>query len=125
MAKPVIWTIDDDPDVLRAVERDLRRQYGNRYKVIAAVSGISALDALRQLNRRNEAVALFLVDQRMPRIFGFHLGQRKGLVDCSYREQPAISRRVPGRPVSEIQGRTRRSPETALSSRIETCAGRT
>ena len=39
MAKPVIWTIDDDPDVLRAVERDLRRQYGDRYKVISADSG--------------------------------------------------------------------------------------
>jgi hypothetical protein len=39
MAKPVIWTVDDDPDVLRAVERDLRRQYGNRYRVMAADSG--------------------------------------------------------------------------------------
>jgi signal transduction histidine kinase len=39
MAKPVIWTVDDDPDVLRAVERDLRRHYGDRYKVISADSG--------------------------------------------------------------------------------------
>jgi thioredoxin reductase (NADPH) len=70
MAKPVIWTVDDDPDVLRAVERDLRRQYGNRYKVIAADSGISALEAVRQLKLRNEPVALFLVDQRMPRMSG-------------------------------------------------------
>ena len=43
MSKPVIWTVDDDPDVLRAVERDLRRQYGNRYRVMAADSGASAL----------------------------------------------------------------------------------
>ena len=70
MAKPVIWTVDDDPDVLRAVERDLRRQYGNRYKVIAADSGTSALEAVRQLKLRNEPVALFLVDQRMPRMSG-------------------------------------------------------
>ena len=42
MPKPVIWTVDDDPDVLRAVERDLRRQYGNRYRVMAADSGPSA-----------------------------------------------------------------------------------
>jgi thioredoxin reductase (NADPH) len=70
MAKPVIWTVDDDPDVLRAVEHDLRRQYGNRYRVIAADSGISALEAVRQLKLRNEPVALFLVDQRMPRMSG-------------------------------------------------------
>src|ERR1700733_13537463 len=70
MAKPVIWTVDDDPDVLRAVERDLRRQYGDRYKVISADSGASALESVKQLKLRNEPVALFLVDQRMPRMSG-------------------------------------------------------
>src|SRR6266581_4924752 len=70
MAKPVIWTVDDDPDVLRAVERDLRRHYGDRYKVISADSGLSALEAVKQLKLRNETVALFLVDQRMPRMTG-------------------------------------------------------
>src|SRR5437773_8149412 len=70
MAKPVIWTVDDDPDVLRAVERDLRRHYGDRYKVISADSGLSALEATKQLKLRNEPVALFLVDQRMPRMSG-------------------------------------------------------
>lgn len=70
MAKPVIWTVDDDPDVLRAVERDLRRHYGDRYKVISADSGMSALAATEQLKLRNEPVALFLVDQRMPRMSG-------------------------------------------------------
>ncbi|HEX4263689.1 MAG TPA: FAD-dependent oxidoreductase [Verrucomicrobiae bacterium] len=70
MPKPVIWTVDDDPDVLRAVERDLRRQYGDRYKVISADSGASALEATKQLKLRNEPVALFLVDQRMPRMSG-------------------------------------------------------
>jgi thioredoxin reductase (NADPH) len=70
MPKPIIWTVDDDPDVLRAVERDLRRQYGDRYKVISADSGSSALEAVKQLKLRNEPVALFLVDQRMPRMSG-------------------------------------------------------
>jgi thioredoxin reductase (NADPH) len=70
MAKPVIWTVDDDPDVLRAVERDLRRQYGDRYRVISADSGASALEAVKQLKLRNDPVALFLVDQRMPRMSG-------------------------------------------------------
>ena len=70
MPKPVIWTVDDDPDVLRAVERDLRRQYGNRYRVMAADSGGSALNGVEQLKLRNEPIALFLVDQRMPRMSG-------------------------------------------------------
>jgi thioredoxin reductase (NADPH) len=70
MSKPVIWTVDDDPDVLRALERDLRRHYGDRYKIISADSGVSALEATKQLKLRNEPVALFLVDQRMPRMSG-------------------------------------------------------
>src|SRR5436853_5656861 len=70
MAKPVIWTVDDDPDVLRAVERDLRRHYGDRYKIISADSGGSALEATKQLKLRNDVVALFLVDQRMPGMSG-------------------------------------------------------
>src|SRR5690242_14485097 len=70
MANPVIWTVDDDPDVLRAVERDLRRQYANRYRSMAADSGGSALATVEQLKLRNEPVALFLVDQRMPRMSG-------------------------------------------------------
>jgi thioredoxin reductase (NADPH) len=70
MAKPVIWTVDDDPDVLRAVKRNLRRQYGNRYRVMAADSGANALESLKQLKLRNDPVALFLVDQRMPAMSG-------------------------------------------------------
>ena len=54
MPKPVIWTVDDDPDVLRGVERDLRRQYGDRYRVLAAESGGSALATVEQLKLRNE-----------------------------------------------------------------------
>ncbi len=70
MAKPVIWTVDDDPEVLRAVERDLRRHYGDRYRVISADSGVSALEGVKGLKLRNEPVALFLVDQRMPQMSG-------------------------------------------------------
>ncbi|HBY94438.1 MAG: FAD-dependent oxidoreductase [Ardenticatenaceae bacterium] len=70
MAKPVILTVDDEPTVLSAIARDLRRQYGNQYRVLAADSGTTALETLRQLKLRNESVALFLVDQRMPRMTG-------------------------------------------------------
>ncbi|HVG00887.1 MAG TPA: response regulator, partial [Chloroflexia bacterium] len=68
--KPVLMTVDDDPEVLRAVERDLRTHYGNRYRVLAADSGAQALATLEQLTVRNQPVALFLVDQRMPRMTG-------------------------------------------------------
>src|SRR5947199_9286862 len=70
MAKPVIWTVDDDPDVLRAVERDLLRHSGDRYRVSSADSGVPDLEPTKQLMVRNEPVALFLVDQRMPRMSG-------------------------------------------------------
>src|ERR1700744_1498025 len=70
MPKPILMTVDDDPEVLRAVERDLRRQYGNRYRVMAADSGAAGLKAVQQLKLRNDPIALFLVDQRMPRMTG-------------------------------------------------------
>lgn len=70
MPKPAILAVDDDPGVLRAIERDLRRQYGSQYRILAADSGASALKALEGLRLRNDPVALFLVDQRMPQMTG-------------------------------------------------------
>jgi thioredoxin reductase (NADPH) len=70
MRKPVLLAVDDDPEVLAAIERDLRREYGARYRVLVANSGPRALDALRTLQLRNESVALLLVDQRMPQMTG-------------------------------------------------------
>ena len=76
MVKPVLLTVDDDAEVLRAVERDLRHRYGERYRVIRADSGAAALEALRGLKKRGDAVALFLADQRMPQMTGVEfLGQ--------------------------------------------------
>lgn len=70
MVKPVILTVDDDLNVLQAVSRDLRHQYGDRFRVVRADSGQAALEILEQLKLRNEFVALFLVDQRMPHMSG-------------------------------------------------------
>ncbi len=70
MGKPVIFAVDDDPEVLRAVERDLRRRYGREYRVLRADSGQSALETLGKIKLRNDPVALFLVDQRMPQMTG-------------------------------------------------------
>jgi thioredoxin reductase (NADPH) len=68
--KPVILAVDDDLPVLRAVERDLRARYGDQYRIVAANSGHDALEAVRQLTLRGNAVALFMVDQRMPQMTG-------------------------------------------------------
>ena len=70
MTKPVIVTVDDDQEVLNAVERDLRRHFQADYRILKAVSGPEALETTRQLKGRNAAVALFLVDERMPQMSG-------------------------------------------------------
>src|SRR5271167_2876235 len=70
MPKPILLSVDDDPDVLRAIERDLRSQYGADYRVIGSESPEGALDLLRQLKLRNDSVALLLADQRMPLMDG-------------------------------------------------------
>ena len=70
MAKPILLSVDDDPDVLRAIERDLRSHYGDRYRVLSSSSPESGLDVLRQLKLRNDGVALLLADQRMPQMDG-------------------------------------------------------
>jgi thioredoxin reductase (NADPH) len=70
MARPAILTVDDDSDVLRSIERDLRHRYGDRYRVLGADSGAGALDLLQRLQQRNETAALLLVDYRMPQMNG-------------------------------------------------------
>src|SRR6476661_8814233 len=70
MAKPILLSVDDDLDVLRAVERDLRSHYGANYRVLASDSPTGALSLLKQLKVRNESVALLLADQRMPQMEG-------------------------------------------------------
>ncbi len=70
MPKPVIFTIDDDVSVLNSVERDLRAHYGQEYRILPIDSAKTALDYLKKIQQRNETVALFLVDQRMPEMSG-------------------------------------------------------
>jgi thioredoxin reductase (NADPH) len=69
-SRAVILTVDDDPGVSRAVARDLRRQYGARYRIVRAESARDALDALRQMKLRGDVVAVILADYRMPELNG-------------------------------------------------------
>ena len=70
MAKPIIFSVDDDPSVLSSIDRDLRARYAKDYRILPINSGQAALDYIPKLQERNETVALFLVDQRMPDMSG-------------------------------------------------------
>ena len=70
MAKPIILAVDDDPQVLRAVASDLRKRYGQTYRILRADSGKAALDVLATVAKRQDPVALIVSDQRMPQMDG-------------------------------------------------------
>ena len=70
MTKPVILTIDDDPAVLGAIDRDLRHQYRHEYRVMKAESAAEGLETAQALAARNTPISLFIVDQRMPEMSG-------------------------------------------------------
>ena len=74
--RPVLLAVDDDPEVLRAVDRDLRRRYADRYRVVRAESGSSAITALRTFEERGDPIALVVADQRMPEMTGVELLQQ-------------------------------------------------
>ena len=100
MAKPVILVVDDDHEVLNAVERDLRQRYRQDYRIIASQSSRQALDTARELHRRGAPVALFLVDQRMPDMTGteflgemrtLHPGAKRTLLTAYADSEAAIA----------------------------------
>lgn len=70
--RPVLLTVDDNTQVVAAIERDLRQRYGKRFSVLKRESGQNALRLLKQLKIRNEIVALLLVDQRMPDYYYYY-----------------------------------------------------
>ncbi len=78
MSRPAIVALDDDPQVLAAVARDLRRRYGEDYRIVRATSGAEALETLGELVARGDTVALFVVDQRMPQMSGTEFLARAG-----------------------------------------------
>ncbi|WP_299189657.1 response regulator [uncultured Aquimarina sp.] len=76
MKKPIIFALDDDPQVLRAVTRDLKSEYRKEYRIMSTESANDALEALIDLKKKNEVIALFLVDQRMPEMLGVEFLQQ-------------------------------------------------
>lgn len=68
--KPIILSVDDDPQVLRSLKRDLRSQYKADYRIVSTDSANGALEAVEELRKKGETIALFLSDQRMPEMLG-------------------------------------------------------
>src|SRR5919199_5105362 len=84
--RPVILAVDDEPPVLAAVARDLRRGFGERYRILRAGSGAEALDLLGEVRRRGDQVAMLIADQRMPGMPGTeYLVQARTLVPDAKR----------------------------------------
>lgn len=74
--KPIILAVDDDEQVLRAITRDLRSVYGKEYRILSTDAAQEALDTLVDLKNKNETIALFLSDQRMPEMLGVEFLQK-------------------------------------------------
>ena len=100
MAHPIILTVDDDIQVVNAIERDLRQHYRQDYRIMKATSGAVALETVQRLKQRNDQMALFLVDQRMPGMAGveflaeamkFYPNARKVLLTAYADTQAAIA----------------------------------
>jgi thioredoxin reductase (NADPH) len=70
MERPIIFSIDDDPQVLRAISRDLKTMYGKEYKIMSTTSANEALESLTDLKNSSNVVAMFVCDQRMPEMEG-------------------------------------------------------
>jgi thioredoxin reductase (NADPH) len=100
VAKPIIMTVDDEPHVLNAIARDLQAHYQGRYRIVKAGSGAEALETVKEFKRRSDAIALFLVDQRMPTMsgvefleeaVGFYPGSKKVLLTAYADTEAAIA----------------------------------
>ena len=107
MNKPVLLVVDDDPQVLAAVRRDLRSRYRDRYTVVSAASGSEALDAARELKSRGDALAMVISDQRMPGMLGDELLARS-------REVYPLARRLLLTAYSDIEAAIRAINEAHL-----------
>src|SRR5271170_1122693 len=132
MPKPILLAIDDDTSVLEAVVQDLRRHYGQDYRIVRAASGAAALDICRQLNERKDTVALFLSDQRMPGMTGVDFLQQalciypnaKRVLLTAYADTEAAIRAINSTPVYYSPYKARDPPEETHSPVLDDLLGR-
>ena len=112
MSEPVILLVDDDAQVLAAIRRDLRSRYREEYRVLAANSGEAALEVIKELKLRGDALALVISDQRMPSMLGVDV-----LTKC--REIYPIARRVLLTAYSDVKAAIRAINEAHLDRYLE------
>jgi thioredoxin reductase (NADPH) len=112
MSEPVILVVDDDPQVLAAIRRDLRSRYREDYRVLSANSGEAALDTIRTLKSRGDALTMIISDQRMPLMLGVD-------VLAKSREIYPIARRVLLTAYSDIEAAIRAINEAHLDHYLE------
>jgi thioredoxin reductase (NADPH) len=112
VSEPVILVVDDDPQVLAAIRRDLRSRYRDDYRVLSANSGEAALDTIKQLKARGDAVAMVISDQRMPSMLGVDVLSKS-------REIYPIARRVLLTAYSDIDAAIRAINEAHLDHYLE------
>lgn len=112
MSEPVILVVDDDPQVLGAIRRDLKTRYQENYRVLAASSGDSALATTKELRTRGDALALVVSDQRMPGMLGVDLLAQS-------REFYPLAKRVLLTAYSDIQAAVRAINEVHLDHYLE------
>src|SRR5262245_22462999 len=112
MSEPIIFVVDDDPQVLSAIRRDLKNRYQPEYRILAASSGESALDTVRQLKTRGDTIAMLITDQRMPGMLGVDL-----LARC--RDLYPLTRRVLLTAYSDIKAAIRAINEVRLDQYLE------
>jgi len=105
--KPVLLVVDDDPQVLAAVRRDLRSRYREQYTVVSAGSGPEALETEKELKSRGDALAMVISDQRMPGMLGNEVLART-------RDVYPLARRVLLTAYSDIQAAIRAINEAHL-----------
>jgi thioredoxin reductase (NADPH) len=105
--KPVLLVVDDDPQVLAAVRRDLRSRYREQYTVVSAGSGAEALATAKELKSRGDSLAMLISDQRMPGMLG-------GEVLARSRELYPMARRVLLTAYSDIEAAIRAINEAHL-----------
>jgi thioredoxin reductase (NADPH) len=112
MSEPVILVVDDDPQVLSAIRRDLRERYQTDYRILATATAESALETLAELKRRGDDLAMVLSDQRMPGMLGVEL-----LARC--RELYPVTRRVLLTAYSDVRAAIRGINEARLDHYLE------
>jgi thioredoxin reductase (NADPH) len=68
--RPAIVVLDDEPAALAAMLDALTRRFGADYRIVPHLSARAALDAVSNMKRDGEEIALVIADQWMPEMTG-------------------------------------------------------